>query len=80
MNVGNLWFEIDRQSKTAAVASAQEAIDLYENINVVYTQDSAIVPSVISVDGEIFTVTAIGGSAFAKSKIKTISLPPTLKS
>lgn len=80
VNVGNLWFEIDRQLKTAAVASAQEAIDLYENINVVYTQDSAIVPSVISVDGEIFTVTAIGGSAFAKSKIKTISLPPTLKS
>lgn len=80
VNVGNLWFEIDRQLKTAAVASAQEAIDLYENINVAYTQDSAIVPSVISVDGEIFTVTAIGGSAFAKSKIKTISLPPTLKS
>lgn len=79
VNVGDLWYEIDPSSKTAKVVTRQDNVQVLEQVETAYAFESVIVPSSIEVDGVSYDVTSVGSFAFSKSSVKSISLPPTLK-
>lgn len=78
VNVGDLWYEVDPLSKTAKVVSRQDNVLILDQVETAYAFESVIVPSSIEVDGVSYKVTSIGGFAFSKSAVRTISLPPTI--
>ena len=80
VNIGDLWYEIDKSNNTATVVPRQEGVQILDQIKNAYTQEDVIIPSQISFNDVTYDVTQIGSFAFSCSDVKHISLPPTLKS
>lgn len=70
MNIDEMWFEVNPSERTAKLLEMDE-----ESAGKDYT-----VPSSIRFGGHVFRVTEIGASAFNEKKVKSVTLPMSLKS
>lgn len=71
VTVGNIYYELDNLTKEATVIKYIADQELEENLSF---------PETVTKDGELFTVTTIGNSAFeGNSTIESITLPKTIE-
>jgi len=80
VNIGDLWYSIDEETKTAKVVMSIED-DSQQTENYSYLQGDVTIPSSIKYDGHEFIVTSIGDRAFSYAQnIKSVFLPSTIES